>query len=178
MATIAGRGDYPDDIVSGCVKYLLKIPAVTSLVGSDFNGPWIFQETIGVRMQGASTLTPGFPITSLVVFNAGTWGSPTPGQTADYPKLGIEIWADPPRDPKGQVTSPNDARLAADWLYKTIDFYMNRTARGVVMFGDVYTWDSTRLGTITYLPPVPSDDHTIMGTVYYGIETASFFTPS
>lgn len=178
MAQLTGNNNLPDDIVRGCVKYLLGISDITSLVGSDHNGPWIFEQTIGQRMQKASTLTPGFPITALTVFSAGSWGSATPGQTGDYPKIGMEIWADPPRDEAGQVTRPNDARIAADWLYKVIDFYMNRTARGVVMFGDVYTWDSTRLGTINYLPQVPADDHLVMGTVYYGLETAAFFTPN
>jgi hypothetical protein len=178
MAVMAGKSDYPDDIVRGCVKYLLGIPDITSLVGSDFNGAWVFEGAPGVRMTKASTLTPGSPITCIVVFNAGTWGAPNPGQTADFPKIGIEIWADPPRDEEGQVTRPQDARVAADWLYKVVDYYMNRTARGVVMFGDVYTWDSNRLGSIAYLPTVPADDHTIMGTVYYALQTATFFSPS
>lgn len=178
MAVMAGNNNYPDDIVRGCVKYLLGIPDITNLVGSDFDGAWIFEGAPGVNMQGISKTTPGSAVTSIVVFNAGTWGSPPPGQTVDFPKLGFEIWADPPRDEHGQVTRPQDARVAAEWLYKVLDFYMNRTARGVVMFGDVYTWDSNRMGSIAYLPSVPADDHTIMGTVYYGLQTASFFTPS
>jgi hypothetical protein len=169
---------YPDDIVRGCVQYLLGLPSVTNLVGSDDDGAWIFEGVIGVRMTKVSTNTPGFPQLAMVVYNAGSWGSPNPGMTAKFPKIGIEIWADPPRDALGQVTNPQEARVAASYLYDTVDYYMNRTARGVVMFGDVLTWDSTRLGEIAFLPTVAADDHTIMGTVYYGLQTAAFFTPS
>lgn len=174
---------YPDDIVRGCVKYLLSIPAITNLVGSDADGPWVFEGACGVRMQGQSVNTPGSAVTSLVVYRAGNWSSPTPGMTAEFPKLGFEIWADPPRQPPtpeslaGEVMRPQDARLAADNLYATLDYYMNRTARGLVMFGSVYTWDSVRLSGISYLPTIPADDHVIMGSCFYGVQTANFFSP-
>jgi hypothetical protein len=175
---------YPDDIVRGCVKYLLGISDITSLVGSDADGPWIFEGTCGVRMQGISANTPGSAATSIVVYRAGNWGSPDPGMTAEFPKLGFEIWADPPRQapsldsPIGEVTRPQDARVAAENLYSVLDYYMNRTYRGIVMFGDVYTWDSVRLSSMSYLPTMPADDHTIMGSCFYGLQTANFFTPS
>lgn len=175
---------YPDDIVRGCVKYLLALPDVTNAVGSDANGPFIFEGTCGVRMQGQSVNTPGNAVTSLVVYRAGNWSSPNPGMTGEFPKLGFEIWADPPRQnpslevPAGEVTRPQDARIAAEYLYSILDYHMNRTARGLVMFGSMYTWDSTRLSGVSYLPTLPSDDHVIMGSCFYGIETANFFSPS
>lgn len=183
MAVMAGNNNYPDDIVRGCVKYLLGIPDITNAVGADFDGPWIFEGTCGKRMQGVSVNTPGSAVTSLVVYRSGNWGIPAPGMTAEFPKLGFEIWADPPREinpdtGKGEVTRPQDARIAADYLYSVLDFYMNRTYRGLVMFGDVYTWESVRLSSVSYLPTLATDDHTIMGTCSYGIQTAHFFTPS
>lgn len=178
MALVTSGFQYPDDIVRGCVKYLLGIPSITQLVGSDNDGAYIFEGTPGVLMQGRSMDTPGAPVTCIVVFNAGSWGAPSPGMTARFPKIGIEIWADPPRDENRNVTRPQDARVAADYLSEVVDYYMNRTARGVVMFGDVPTWDSNSLGAISYLPSLPSNDHTIMGTVYYALQTAAFFSPS
>lgn len=175
---------YPDDIVRGCVKYLLGIPDITNTVGSDPNGPWVFEGSLGTRMQGASVNTPGSAVTSLVVYRAGNWSSPNPGMTAEFPKIGFEIWADPPRQaptlelPAGEVTRPQDARIAAEYLYSVLDYYMNRTYRGLVMFGDMYTWESVRLASVSYLPTMPADDHVIMGSCFYGIETANFFTPS
>jgi hypothetical protein len=184
MAIMPGNNtNDPDDIVRGCVKYLLGISDITNAVGSDSDGPWIFEGTCGVRMQGQSINTPGSAVTSIVVYRSGNWGTPAPGMTAEFPKLGFEIWADPPRQlspdtGKGEVTRPQDARVAAEYLYSILDYYMNRTYRGIVMFGDVYTFDSVRLGSMTYLPTLPSDDHTIMGSCFYGLQSANFFTPS
>ena len=160
--------DYPDDIVSGCIQYLNSFSDIVSLVGSDAAGSWIFDSAPAQNMNSTSAMC-------IVVYNAGSWGTPAPGQTAEFPRVGIDIWSDPPRDSMGQVTEPQAARRAADLLYRTIDRHMNRTDRGVVMFGDLYTWDSNRMGSINYLPVIPSDDHLLKGTAYYAVETAFFF---
>lgn len=160
--------DYPDDIVSGCIKYLNSISDIVDLVGSDPVGSWIFDSFPAQNMTGTSSVC-------LVVSAAGSWGTPPPGQTGEYPRIQFDIWSDPPRDDMGQVTEPQAARRAADILYRTVDRYMNRTSRGVVMFGDLYTWDCNRIGSISYLPAIPSDDHLLKGTVYYAVESAFFF---
>jgi hypothetical protein len=168
---------YPDNLVSGCAKYLLSIPSVTNILGEFPSGvPYLFQQTMGVDLQQqGGKKWPGNPVTALVIQAAGTWAAPSPLASEMYPKLAIQIWADPTRDANGQVVKQNDAYLAADWLYKVVDSYMNRTSSDVVMLGDVTTWGSTRLGDIAYLPRINSDNGVIMGTVYYGLMTSTFF---
>lgn len=168
---------YPDDIVRGVTKYLIGLPDVAGLVGQFPNGtPFIFEEEIGVAMQGVSKNWVGNPVTAVVVRSSNTWAAPDPMSSEQYPKVAIEIWADPPRDETGAVTRARDARTAADWLYQVIDNYLNRKTTGVVMMGSVTTWGSLRLAGISYLPSVPSDDHVLLGTAYYGLQMAAFFS--
>lgn len=170
---------YPDDIVRSCTKYLLSIPAITSLVGEFTGGtPFIFEEEIGVPMMEISASPPfiGNAVTAIVVQNGGSWATPAPQTTELFPKITLEIWADPPRDEMRQVTRPRDARVAADYLFQVIDKYMNFTSSDVVMMSTQPIWKSYRLGNITFLPKVNSDDHLILGTVSYGLQTATFFS--
>lgn len=159
-----------DDLVRGAVKYLKSLPDVVSLVGSTNGVPWIYDSSNLVSVQNSQAM-------SIVVHNGGPWASPTPGQTGEFPKLGIDIWSDPPRDDSGQVAKPREARVSADWLYHVLDFHLNRTDVGVVMFGDVWTFGCTRLSAISYLPVLPSDDGVITGTAWYGVQCATFYTP-
>jgi hypothetical protein len=168
---------YPDDIVRSCTKYLLSIPDITAVVGQFPGGaPFIFEEAIGVPMEGISMQFPGNPVTAIVVQSGGSWATPAPQTTELFPKITIEIWADPPRDDKRQVTRPRDARIAADYLFQVIDNYMNFTSSDVVMMNEQPVWKSYRLGNITFLPRINSDDYLILGTVSYGLQTAMFFS--
>jgi hypothetical protein len=166
---------YPDDHVKGCTKYLLSIPQITNLVGQYDNGtPFIFQEEIIQNMNGISAKWPENPVTAIVVKGSGTWGTPSPQTTERFPKLTIEIWADPPRGMDGKVTRPRDARLAADYLYNIMDSYLNFTSSEVVMFGTQPVWRSYRLGDIAFMPKLNSEDDLVIGTVSYGLQTAFF----
>ncbi len=167
--------EYPDDLVRGATKYLLSFPDITNLVGQFPGGtPYIFEEKPLVTMQGVSKQWPGNAVTAIVLTTSGTWASPDPQSTGQFPKLGVEIWADPPRDADGMVTKPSEARVAADYLYKVVDFHLNRTSSDLVFYGTVPIFRSVRIGDITYLPKIPSDDHLVLGNVYYAISTTSY----
>jgi hypothetical protein len=166
---------YPDDVVRGCVKYLLSLPDVTSLVGQfDSGQPFIFEGAIGVELKTYTTKLPGNPVTALVVKSSGSWGTPAPQSTERYPKISVEVWSDPPRNTAGMVTRTRYSRVAADYLYQVMDSHLNFTASDTVMFGTQPVWRSYRLGEISYLPQVASDDGLLLGEVAYGLQTAYF----
>lgn len=155
-----------DDIVQGAVKYLQSKPEIIAVLGA-YTGttiPFLFQRRLWVEMEGTSS-------TACLVFSDGGWSSANLHNSARFPRLSLEIWADPIRDSQNNVTDPGEVWRRINRAYKTIDRYLHRPQGGDQMWGSVRTIDSTRMAEPTAYE-VPDGDGLLRLLVSYAVTEA------
>lgn len=162
-----------DDPIQGCYKFLRSFSDVLAVLGSTTNPdhsvtPWIFTDKNYKMISG----TQGCAI---VVSGAGGWAGPSNQSTAEFPRVQIDIYSDPPRDSSLNVVSPVAARTQAYNVYRYVDRHLHVPYVGVLQMGTCLVFGSIRLGHPIWLQP-PTDDKVGKLTVYYGLSTAEFFT--
>lgn len=152
-----------DDIVQGAVKYLSAKPAVLAVLGT-FEGstvPYLFQRRMWAEMEGSSS-------TACMIYSDGGWTSANNHNTLRFPRLSIEIWADPIRDSTNNVTDPGEVWRRIDHAYMVIDTFLHRAAGGEQFWGTVRTVDCVRLTEpLTY--EVPDGDGLLRLLVSYAV---------
>lgn len=154
-----------DDIVSGAVKYLLAQPdcrdAVSSYIIDGQSTPGIFQyRTVG-EIEGTST-------TCAVLSNEGGWAGANLHNTLRFPRLTLNIWADPMRDAGHNATDLNEVMRRCFAVYKVFDRFLHRTGGDAVMFGGLRVITSTRLTEPTIIV-VPDGDGLVRLQVSYAV---------
>lgn len=151
-----------DDIVQACVKHLATFPAVVSLLAEFEDGePFLFQH----EMQGVVESTQR---AAVVVSQLGGWASPNVHNSLAFPRLSIEVWADPLRDDENNVTDPIEVQRRALYLLKLIDTHLHRPQGGDATWGTVRTIDCQRLGE-PVMYRVPDGDGGVRAQVFYGV---------
>jgi hypothetical protein len=137
-----------DDIVQGAVKYLVALTDIKAVLGAETDGtPWLFQHTLWVTMEQSQG-------TAAVIQHAGGWAGANEHNTLRFPRLGLEIWADPIRDSGGNVTAPGETQRRIQAAYDAFDKRLHRPAPATQMWGTVRTVSCVRLGEPTiYLVP-------------------------
>jgi len=160
----------PDDIVQGCYKYLLTKADIVASVGSQDSIPFIFNEHLATTIAGKST-------TAIVVSGANGWAGPISGSSAEFPRLRIDVYSDPPRDGLGNVTLPVEARTQAYATYQVLNRYMHRLDSKPVYFGTILTFRCSRLGEPAWIQN-PKEDKVGKLTAYYGVECTTAWTSS
>lgn len=161
-----------DDPIQGCYKFLKSFSDITALVGSTTNPdhsvtPWIWNGESYHVMTSTQAC-------SIVVRDAGSWAGPSDQSTAEFPRIQLEIWSDPPRDAKLNVIAPTEARTRAYDVYRTVDRHLHKPYIGLDQWGTCLVFGCKRLGAPSWLQ-AKSDDKLGKLTIYYGISTASFF---
>lgn len=154
-----------DDIVSGCVSYLLDQPdSVASVTNYQVGGqsvPGIFQYRPWVTMEGTSG-------TSVVLTNDGGWTGPNSYNTLRFPRLTVNIWCDPIRDSARNVTDPGEVMRRAFATFKVIDKHLHRTGGPEVMWGQLRIIASVRLTEPT-IYAVPDGDGLVRCQTIYAV---------
>lgn len=154
-----------DDIVSGAVSYLLDQPeavaAVSSFVIGGQPAPGIFQHRPWVKMEGSSS-------TCCVVTSDGGWAAPNLYNTARFPRLTVNIWADPIRDDTRNVTDPGEVTRRAFAAYKAIDKFLHRTGGPEIYFGQLRIISCVRL-VEPVIYAVPDGDGLIRSQSVYAV---------
>lgn len=130
-----------DDIVTGAVSYLLSMPQCLGAVDS-FNiggrpAPGIFAYRLSTVMEGSSA-------TSVVIAHDGGWAAPNLTNTLRFPRLLLNVWADPIRDAQKNNIDPLVQRRA-NACFETFDSVLHRVGGGDVRFGTVRVIDCVRL---------------------------------
>lgn len=94
-------------------RELMGRPEITTLVGtSDSFSSWIFRWRLYVDVEGTSQC-------AIVLREDGGWASPNNHNTARFPRLTVEVYADPPRTPRlnpAMATAPDRAKAVFDVL--------------------------------------------------------------
>lgn len=154
-----------DDIVSGAVKYLATLSDVTAVLGQTSDGdPWLFQRKLWARVEGSGS-------TAAFLDTFGAWAAANQHNTARFPRLALEIWADPLRDAGGNVTEPGEVALRLNAAWKAFDARLHRSYSGQVYWGDVRVVASTRLADPTVYE-VPGGDGLLRSLTYYAVTEA------
>ena len=155
-------GGAPDDVVQGVYTYLSSLPDVVSLLGTSDSGmPFLYNGKIYHSMAGTSSC-------AVVVIDSGGWAAPNTSNTAEFPRIGIEVWSDPPRDANGIVTEPTEARTRAKAVYQVFNKYLHVPYSTILNFGGVLAFGSIRLGEPSWMQD-PDKDQVGKLTTFYGI---------
>lgn len=151
-----------DNLVQGAVKYLLSFSDVTDVLGTTTDGnPLLFQDELYARMEGTQS-------TAAVVSLAGGWAGPNQHNTMRFPRLSLELWADPRRDDGNNELKPGETRRRIDNAYQVIDRYLHRPQSGTQMWGTVRTITCTRL-VEPLIYAVPDGNGLLRLQVFYGV---------
>lgn len=152
-----------DDIVSGAVTFLYGQPDVLAVLGSDPDGPWLFQYDLW-----AKALMEGSESTALVVSSDGGWAGPNLQNTLRFPRLQIDVYADPIRDQRSNMSDPGEVQRRAYQAFQVVDKHLHRVNSGTQMWGSVRTVSCNRL-TEPVVYRVPDGDGLLRCQVYYAV---------
>lgn len=154
-----------DDLIQGAVKYLGAQGDVLELLGSYTDGvPWLFQHTLWVTVEGSQR-------TAAVVSRAEGWAGPNQYNTMRFPRISLELYADPLRDAGNNITDPGEVQRRIEATYQLIDSHLHRPQGGVQMWGTVRTIGCTRLAEPSAYP-VPDGGGLVRLQVFYGVTQA------
>jgi len=110
-------------------RELMRTPAVLAEVGSDDRfSAWIFRWRMYVDIEGTGQ-------TAIVLREDGGWASPNQHNTARFPRLGVEIYADVPRTPRlnpARATAQDRAKAA----FNVIDRIFHVPQGGQIRWGN------------------------------------------
>lgn len=94
-----------DDVVQAARQFLATFPEVMSELGSDAGTVYLFQWSLHVPVEGTQEV-------ACVLSTTGSWTSPNTHNTAKFPRLLVEVYADPIRDVKRSPTVYNTQQRA------------------------------------------------------------------
>lgn len=107
------------DISADVVYYLQNAPSVQDVVtppyiGSDdaFVNGWIFDSNLMVRQENTQRC-------AIVVSYGGGWAAPLDGNTAHFPSVVVDIWADPTRNEDNSPTT-DDAKAKCFFIHDAV----------------------------------------------------------
>lgn len=152
-----------DDIVSGGTKYLLAQPDVVAAVDTFTIGgqvkPGIFGYRSWATLEGSSK-------TCIVLSSDTGWAGANTYNTLRFPRLVMNIWADPIRDAGGHVIYPGEVMQRAAKVFRVVDRYLHLTGGPEVYFGQLRVISSTRLTEPTIFAASDGDGLIRSQTVY------------
>ena len=152
-----------DDIVQGAVKYLLSQPRCVAAVGTtDIGTPLIFQHQLFYPIEGKSTTA------AVVTYNGGS-ESANLHNTMRFPRIMLELWADPLRNMGRNTVDPGEVWRRINAVFSIFDRALHRPQGGTQMWGSVRTISCQRMAEpIVY--PVPDGDGMMRAATFYGVE--------
>ncbi len=152
-----------DDIVQGAVKYLLARPECVAAVGhTDIGTPLIFQNALFYPIEGKST-------TAVVINYAAGYQGANLHNTMRFPRIMLEIWADPLRNLGRNTVDPGEVWRRINATFTVFDKALHRPQGGVQMWGSLRTIGCTRLAEPIFYP-VPDGDGMMRAATFYGVE--------
>lgn len=155
-----------DDLVQGAVKWLLGFADVTAVLGTypATTTPYLFQHQLWAELEGSGS-------TAAVIGHGGGWGSPNDYNTMRFPRLSLELLADPGRDSGKNGIEPGEVYRRINAAYEVLDAHLHRPAPATVWWGTVRTIACTRLAEpIIYT--VPDGDGLLRLQTFYAVVQA------
>lgn len=152
-----------DDLVSGVTKYLLSLPDVVAAVGKSSKGtPYIYQRDQRTNLENKAA-------SAIVVTSAGPWGTPNDYNTAEFERLGIQIWTGAIRGPDGEIIENDETHRRCKAVWRIVDKHLHRVRGGDMWWGSIRSVTSRRFGGYDdYM--LPDGNGIVVGTQIYGVE--------
>ena len=153
------------ELMEAAAVYLTSKEEVRNTVGKDsvFTQGWIFQEKLYL---GSKTLE-GSSKVAVVLNVVGGWDSPNQHNNMSFPRLRVDIWADPDRNVSRSVVQDN-AQEKGMATYRAVNKFLHRPQGVESPWGTLRVLKSHRLGEIEF-SPVSDGDGVKMGRVHYGV---------
>lgn len=130
-----------EDIVTGAVRYLRTQPEVLDAVDTfTINGkltPGVFSYRLWTRMEGSQS-------TAVVIQHDGGWATPNIHNTLRFPRLVLNVWADPLRDEQNNNVDPR-VQGRANACFEIVDRFLHLTAGPDRMFGSIRVVSCVRI---------------------------------
>lgn len=99
-------------------NFLAQQSSVTSLLGDDaLWDTWIFVDAPQALVEKSQTCL-------IVITEENGWANANDYNTARFPRLQLDIWADPTRNADGSVQK-KDAKLKIEAVYNAVDKYLH-----------------------------------------------------
>ncbi len=160
-----------DDIISGAWDYLSTKTDLIEYLGEIPNddpqeptAPFLFQYEPTGRIEGSSSC-------GIVLSYGGTWNSPNTTNSARFPRLVVELYADIIRDSSGALDSSVDSGEVYrrfNELFRRVDRHLQRNSTDGRLFGSLLTSICQRLND-PVPSPYPGGDGMLYGAAFYGI---------
>lgn len=152
-----------DNLISAAATYLLSIPEIVALVGTVDGEPLILQRDFPVNMEIRDDV-------AIVTTDAGPWGTANDHNTAEFRRLGIQIWAGPIRAADDvSIVEENETFRRAYKVYKVVDKYLHRVSGEYQWWGSIRCVSSRRFGGYDDYQ-TPDGNGVVVGTQLYGVE--------
>jgi len=154
------------DLTIAARRELKGVNAVTSLLGSSAEwDTWIWRWRPYVSIEGTGSA-------GIVLSIRGGWTSPNQHNTAQFPRLQVEVYADVDRDPSLNPLS-RTAEEKALAICQVVDAVFHIPQGGVLMWGNGDANDLRIVGSLRLTEPdvveVPEGDGMVRATVSYGV---------
>lgn len=157
------------DVALAARRHLASLPAIRAVLGptgADSEGlTWLFSSSLAVLVEGSGRA-------GAVLSIAGAWARPNSHNTARFPRLQLEIFADPSRSSGNIVRRDAEARAWFAWepfnleLHRTDGFAETWGALG--LDPGLRVWGSTLLSHPDMFD-TPDWDGGCRLLVYYGL---------
>lgn len=151
-----------DDLLQGAANYLLSLPDVVALVGSNQYGPYIWQDAKLINFEEE-------PAVGIVVTTSAI-GITDDAHTSHFERLGIEIWVGAIRDSvTGSVVEHAETRRRLNKVYKVVDRHLHRTDPRIEYWGTVRTHWCERIGGLDKFY-AEDGGGTLVGQQFYAVQ--------
>lgn len=166
-----------DDLALDARNWLAQQPSVTALLGSDdIWDTWIFSGEPQRRIENTQRC-------AIVIFVDDAWSPANAHNTLSFPRLVVDVWADPTRDNVSKAIKKQDAKAKVHSVYKAVDKFlhtvnMDNGQGGVIQWGSPSDLaadrasriiSSARLDGFPSFSPVKDGNGAWMGRVRYGV---------
>lgn len=109
---------------------------------------------------------------AIVLHTIGSWSAPNEYNTAKFPRLQIDIWGDPTRDPSTNAPTTPDAKQKVQDIFDALDPWLHQVTNGWMIWDDLRVISSKRSSEPIYSPIADSGgllNGGVMGTNYYNL---------
>lgn len=120
------------DVALAARRHLVSLPGVREVLGpasSTVETSWIF-------VRDLATIVEGTGLAAVVLSAAGGWARPNSHNSAQFPRLVVEVYADSSREANLEVTRP-DAESRARYVWAVLERELHRTYAFVEVWGAV-----------------------------------------
>lgn len=160
-------------LARAAVNFLLQQPSVVATVGEDSLGPWIFANQPDATIENSGDAM-------IVISSLNGWGA-NEHNTARFPQLIVDIWADPTRGTDLSVLT-RDADLKVEAVFKAVDKFFHQLDNSAPNGGAIYWGTATQISNKTGVRIISSkrvdepdvraalnDEGALIGTVRYNV---------